>query len=142
MTNLTTKWMLAAAAIALAAGSAAAETYKAEIPFAFRAAGAAMQPGTYVVSIGQSNQRPIPVLRSLDSGSAVLLPNYVFEDATGRVSPKGGSKLVFQCGGGSCVLHELSKPGGTETYQFLGPKPARGDDSHIAEITLTSVKAN
>ncbi len=49
MKKLTTKLMIAAAALVVAAGAASAQTMKAEIPFAFRAGDKVMAAGTYRV---------------------------------------------------------------------------------------------
>ena len=45
MKNFTMNMTLAVAALTLAAGTASAQTVKAEIPFAFRVGGQIMQPG-------------------------------------------------------------------------------------------------
>ena len=49
MKQLTTN-LMAAAVVALAAGSASAQTLKADIPFTFHVAGVVMTPGPYEIS--------------------------------------------------------------------------------------------
>jgi hypothetical protein len=138
MMNSVTKWMLAVATMAIAAGSASAQTYTAEIPFAFRAGGSMMAPGKYQLSVGGSTSIPTPVLRNLDTNKGILLAAY----PQGAISANGVSKFVFECAEGSCVLRQLWRGDSGNVYKFMGPKPGHGDDARITEITLTSVKAN
>ena len=53
MKSSTIRTMIAAAALAVAAGTASAQTYKAEIPVSFRAADKLMLPGSYEVKVNR-----------------------------------------------------------------------------------------
>ena len=66
MKRLTMNSMLAAAALVLAAGSAPAQTLKADVPFTFQAAGVVMTPGTYEIRNG-SKMAKFVVLRNTDT---------------------------------------------------------------------------
>src|SRR5262249_41578152 len=104
--------------------------------------GAAMQPGSYELTLDKAGSRPIPMLRSLDSSRSILLPNYVAGDAAAGATVRDKSVLRFACAEGPCVLRELQQGGKNGAYQFLGPGPGRGDDAHVAEIALKGVKAD
>src|ERR1019366_1957819 len=74
MKELTTKLMIAAAALMIAAGAASAQAMKVEIPFEFRAGNHVMAPGTYSVDdlrIGTST--PVFRLRNRNTGDSIAL---------------------------------------------------------------------
>lgn len=77
MTSFTTRMtrlMIAAATLVVAAGSASAQSLKAEIPFAFRAGGVVMPAGTYQVKTDNHlGGHPYFEIRSVDGGRSVLL---------------------------------------------------------------------
>src|SRR5258708_35623931 len=58
MTNFTTRMMIAAATLVVAAGGASAQTLKAEIPFTFRAGGVVMEAGKYTVVANHKSGQP------------------------------------------------------------------------------------
>ena len=61
--------LVAAAVVVLAAGSASAQTLKAEIPFTFQAAGAMMTPGTYQILHASNLASRHVVLRNTETAS-------------------------------------------------------------------------
>jgi len=104
MKKLTTKVMIATAALVVAAGVASAQTMTAQIPFEFRAGNQVMAPGTYQVD-NLNTQTGIPIYRLLDVNSHRSIALL----AQARVDPEkgwaaGNPKLLFACTSGSCVL--------------------------------------
>lgn len=140
MNSLTMRCMIAAAALAVAAGSAMAQTLKAEIPFTFRAAGAAMGPGTYVLTTDTSSGHTRFLMRNSDTHKGIILVQYTVGDATKAQRAAGVSKLSFECWGlDNCELRELYRDGDRGAYRFRGPK--RHEEGRIAEIALTGAKS-
>ena len=81
MKRLTTNLMIAAAAIAAVAGSASAQTLKADIPFTFHAGGTVLPAGTYQIKVNSPNGAPIFVLRNADTGKASMVGERASGDA-------------------------------------------------------------
>jgi hypothetical protein len=127
MTRLTTKLMIAAAAL-VAAGAASAQTMKADIPFAFRAGGKAMAAGTYHVDFG--NLGGTVVIRGWNKSGVMALPTARKEAA------ESTPKLVFQCGRGTCSLLQIwpgySKPG----LEFRTPKLDPREQASLVVVPL------
>jgi len=71
MTNFTKTLMLAAAACTIAAGSAAAQTYQAEIPFTFRAGSATLAPGRYAITVSHLTVGKFLVVREMDTHKSI-----------------------------------------------------------------------
>jgi hypothetical protein len=133
MTNFTTKCMLAVAACTIAAGSAAAQTYKAQIPFTFQAAGKVMAPGAYEV---RAMNRFIE-LRNMETFASIrLLP----AAQTGERKKEGAPvKVTFACAGTRCALDSMWVGGAVGAYRFHRPKD---EDTRLAAIEMTRVKAD
>jgi hypothetical protein len=127
--------MFAAATLVAVAGSASAQSMKAEIPFAFRAGAVLMQPGTYDVVARQGMSSMLFQLQNRDTHESVVL----FREGT-RDVPKaaaGVRKLAFLCAAGDCVLSELWT-GGEASSVFSAPKNKSGDPVRIAEVRMTT----
>jgi hypothetical protein len=132
--------MIAAAALAAVAGSAAAQTYKAEIPFAVRVGNKVMQPGAYIISTHKN-----------DASAAFTLYNADTKMYQGLVATRNGhvSKawqagvpvLVFECVSGECGLRELWDGTGGSAFQFPRSRRSVGE-ARIAMVALTPVKAD
>jgi len=141
MKTLTTNLMIATAALAAVAGSASAQSLKAEIPFTFRAGNAVMAPGEYRVNVSSTAGRSLVTLYNLDNRKSAMIVNFTVDKASPREIASGASKLAFDCAGRDCVLRNLWRDGDGVAYRFLGPKP-HGDDVHTAQIALTPAKAD
>jgi len=137
MKTSTSRLMIAAAALAVASGSAMAQSLKADIPFSFRAANANLAAGTYVITTNYSSGRSTLIVHSADTGAGGILAQYVL---AGSASKSGMAKLTFECAGRDCVLRELSKGDGSDALVFPARQP-QGDDRRIAVIALTTLKA-
>jgi hypothetical protein len=116
MKTLTTNLMIAAAALAVAAGTASAQTIKADVPFAFQSGRTAMPAGTYTVSMDSA--RGIVNIHSGDGAAHVALLT------TSRIGEGKDSdpKLVFSCVAGSCTLSQAWSGQQGVNYSFATPK--------------------
>jgi hypothetical protein len=140
MKHLTMSSMFAAAAVVLAAGSASAQTLKADVPFTFQAAGVVMTPGTYEIRHA-SKTANLVVLRNTDTKNSVLMV-YSSADASKEVKSRGTPALGFECSGARCAIREMWTASGIASYRFRGPKLAADGDTRMAMIPLTAVKAD
>ena len=141
MKRYTTTLMFAAAALAVAAGSASAQTLKAEIPFAFRAGGVLMAPGTYTVTPQHSAGSTAYMLANKETGNGVILAHYVSADASKAWRGAGSPKLGFECAGTHCALRTLWNGTDRSAHNFLGPKPTGDEPTRMAEVRLTPLKS-
>jgi hypothetical protein len=130
MKNLTTKLTIAAAVMAVAAGAAAAQTMKADVPFAFRTASGTFEAGTYTVSV-DNNQRMV-----LLEGTGRTKGAWVMPLAALTADKQSAAKLVFSCGADRCTLVQVwSGPNGA-AYQFARPKTDRDDEASLVAIAV------
>ena len=129
MTRLTTKLMIAAAAL-VAAGAASAQTMKADIPFAFQASGKVMAAGTYYVDFLRGTGGTVTI-RSLHHG-AVLAKPITHKDGTVEAP-----KLVFACGRGTCSLSQAWPGYSGSGLVFDTPKV---DPREQASLTVISMR--
>jgi len=121
MKTLTTNLMIAAAALAVAAGTASAQAMKADVPFAFQTGRATLPAGTYQISMDAG--RAIVSIQNGDRTAHVyLLP-------TSRVGETKVSdpKLVFSCVAGHCALSEAWSGQAGVNYSFAAPKVSHKD---------------
>jgi len=133
--------VIAAAALAATAGVAAAQTYKAEIPLAFRAGDKLMRPGAYdvKVSLSATGAAHVTVKNTEDHTTVLLMPSYG-KDAPKRWVEAGKPVFSFECADGNCVLRTLWTGSGIETYRFPGSITPRSD-KQMAELLVTLVKS-
>ncbi len=138
MKSSTMRLTIAAAALAVAAGTASAQIYKAEIPVTFRAGGAMMLPGAYEVRV-QSGNAGIPqvFVRNLDDykQQVVLIPT-PGNDAPKAWRDAGKPVFAFECAEGRCVLRNLWTATGIATYSFPGSLTPHGDNK-VALLLVT-----
>ncbi len=131
--------MMAAAAMAIAAGSASAQTMKADIPFTFRVAGAVMQPGTYHVQAAQNVSARYMILRNAETGASTPVL-YAFDVPSKETEARGKAMVQFDCAGTTCVLRGLWKGAGFPMYRIAGPRLGR--DAQTAQVFMTVVKTD
>ena len=135
MRKLTMNLMVAVAALVSAGGVASAQSMKAEVPFRFQAAGAWLEPGTYMVEqLAGSSSIGIYRLRNTDNGGAVLAVSLSRLD-TGRSYP-GLGKVVFECAAGRCALIQLWDGAREVAYQFGHPKRSKIEAMSAAVIEI------
>ncbi|HKE26473.1 MAG TPA: hypothetical protein VKB88_29165 [Bryobacteraceae bacterium] len=141
MKSSTMRMMIAAAALAVAAGVASAQTYKAEIPLAFRAGNKVMQPGAYDVrvSLGATGIASVTI-QNRDANSTVLLVPTYGSDAPKRWREAGKPVFAFECAEGQCMLRTFWTGTDLPTYKFPG-HIAPKSDKEVAELLVTLVKS-
>src|SRR5947209_728155 len=109
----------AAVSMLAAAGTASAQTLKAEIPFSFQAAGARMHPGAYSVRLKSGGSGTIVQIMNEDEGRSVMtLPRSV---NTPWNADRTSVVLSFACTNGNCELSSLRNDTGS-VYSFTTGK--------------------
>jgi hypothetical protein len=130
MKSMTTKFMIAAAALTIASGVASAQQYHADIPFAFRAGSKVMAPGHY--KIGVENGRAYVVVSNTELKANSLL---ITSPGT-RSAADSKPTLAFACDGGRCKLASLSVGGGHTSMNFASPHASRNEIAAATETRL------
>ncbi|SPE35415.1 conserved exported hypothetical protein [Candidatus Sulfopaludibacter sp. SbA3] len=126
MNTSTMRLIMAAAALVVAAGSASAQTLKAEIPMSFHAAGKVLPAGSYEIRQLQTAGGAYVVVRSLATYNSVVLPQGVKGDAPKAWRADGSPRLAFECLGSTCSLQRMWNGRDEYAYKFPTPK-AHGD---------------
>jgi len=140
MKNSTMRMMVAAAALTVAAGVVSAQTYKAEVPLAFRAGDKLMQPGAYNVQVTLTSGIAHVMVRNEDNGAtAILVPTYG-SDAPKAWRAAGKPVFAFECIDDHCMLRTLWSGSDLATYRFPGKIGTRSD-KQVAEVLVTLVKS-
>jgi hypothetical protein len=142
MKKLTTKLMIATAALVVVAGavSAQTQTMKASIPFEFRAGNRVMAAGTYrIENLSPRIGSPLFRLLNVESGGSIaVLPQAPVDPKEGWTA--GNAKLLFACAGGNCALTELWSGSGRYAYKFYGPKLGKNETAVLREIPMQPAK--
>ena len=137
MKKLTTRLMIAAAALVVVAGVASAQTMTASIPFEFRAGNRVMEPGTYWVGDLQTlSGAPIYRILNQESHKTVVLMPQAPVDREKAWEASGQAKLVFACTSGSCALAEIYTGSGSHAYTFSHPKLGKNEDAYLRVIPM------
>jgi hypothetical protein len=142
MTNFTTRMMIAAATLVVAAGSASAQNLKAEIPFTFRAGGVVMAAGKYDVSADQKNGHPTYRLWSETEHRSILLLAGASRDPQKSWVAGGNPVLAFECGVSHCALSGIWVGYGTPAYTFPRPKLGRDEPTRTAVVVMLPGKGD
>jgi hypothetical protein len=134
MKSLTTKLMIAAAAL-VAASAASAQVLKADIPFAFQAGGKVLEAGTYRLDLhGPSGML---LIENTHHGAAAVMAM-----PTSHIQGNDESaKLVFQCTHGSCTLVQAWAGYNASGLQFNAPKVDRREQASLTVVRLYSAAA-
>ena len=132
MKSLMSKMLVAAAAVAVCAGTASAQRMKSEIPFSFKTSGAVMPAGEYQVELAKSNAG-IPIFRLLNTDAnrpVLVVASSKYADSWKSYSD---AKLVFRCGAEGCALTQIWT--GTEhgAYDVPTPKSLR-TEARLIEV--------
>jgi len=139
MKNLTMRWMIVAAALAAAAGSAAAQTYTAEIPMSFRAGEKTMSAGSYEFRVSYTTGQARVQLRNTATSDSVLLLPMAGHDAPVGWRKIGNPMVSFACGR-TCALKELWTARDVTTIKFPALKLPKTETAH--EVTFSLVKTD
>jgi hypothetical protein len=141
MKTLTMHSMFAVAALAAAAGSASAQTYKAEIPMAFQAGGKLMTPGTYSFSVQMNaSGHDILTVASRDFKQVARVVPIPGSDAPKAWRVEGNPKIAFECVESKCSLTKLWNGRDTSAYQFYSPKLTKVEHERLAVVTFGLTK--
>ena len=142
MTSFTTRMMVRAAMLVVAAGAASAQTMKAEIPFTFRAGDRVMAAGTYQVTELNRQSGP-PVFRVADMGGrhAILLMPNALRDTEKGWEAAGKALLAFDCGGSRCALAAVWRGYPSPAYSFKRQKLGRDEPARFTMISMRPDKA-
>jgi hypothetical protein len=141
MKNTWMNTMIAAAALAVAAGStASAQTFRAEVPMAFQIAGKTMEAGSYDVRVANGDH--LVVVRNRATHESALVAKGAQADAPKAWVDAGEPMIAFECANGSCSLRKLWV-GASSAYVFPGPKAPSGNvvASRTEVVTLALVRA-
>jgi hypothetical protein len=143
MKNLTMRSMIAVAALAVAAGSASAQTYKAEIPMSFRAGSQQLAAGNYdFVFHGGSSGHEFVAVRTADGYAAVILLPSPGSDVPKAWQKDGKPKISFNCLGRTCTLAQLWDGRDVSVYAFPAPKLPKAERERLAVVTVGLTRAD
>jgi hypothetical protein len=143
MKNLTNKMTIVAAAFLAVASAASAQSMEAKIPFAFRAAGKVMAPGTYHVRMQtQPSGYPLLTISSHESGQSILAVAFGNGNPKAAWKATGDAVLSFECGNSRCALRQVWMGAGTsQVYRFATPNLGSDEPRHVAEISMRPLTA-
>jgi hypothetical protein len=141
MKSMTTQLMMTAAALAIATAVAPAQTFKAEIPFAFQAGGKTMAPGTYLVRADYAKSKMVTFANS-DSRKSMMVLSGPATDPAKAWTAKGDPVLSFECGVGRCALARLWTGSVEPVMTFPHPAPGRNEHASYTEIRLTKTNGD
>ncbi len=136
-----TRWMIAAAAVAAAAGSASAQTYVAEIPLSFHVQNKLMVPGTYRVHIARAGSAEVLELYNTDVRTTGILLAVRKADAPKAWRDTGRPVVSFECNGGVCALNGLWDGTSEIAYSFPSLKLPSGD-KRMSQVNVPLTKAD
>jgi len=134
-----TRFMIAAAALAVAASGASAQEFKAEVPLSFHVGSKLMEPGAYHIRLSMGTH--ILELYNADTHASAVLMSGVRGDAPAAVRAAGNPAIMFECREGICALTSLWDGSSQAEYRFPGLKRA-GGESRAKVVTVTLAKAD
>lgn len=138
MTNFTKSMMVAVAALAVA-GTASAQTLRADIPYAFRVGEKLMQPGVYEISALMKN---VPVYRfmNINLRDSAVAPANVAHDPARAWKADSKPRVAFECGASECSVSEVwdGQPG-SYAHRFPSAR-SRSESTRIAVIVAEPVR--
>jgi hypothetical protein len=138
MKSMTTKLMITAAALAIATGVAAAQQYRADIPFAFRAGAKMMAPGNYTIHVSDGGKW-ITVADTTHANNAILLTHHQSD------APKGAEPvptLTFVCESSRCALAKVWTGANVPAMSFYQPRSGKDDLVSATEIRLVKMNGD
>ena len=138
MKRMTSSLMMAVTALTITAGAANAQSYRAEIPFAFSAGGKLMAPGIYQVKIETVHR--LAIFSNFDAKQTVVAMS-PSQDTPGKAMLAKGEPIVsFECGVGRCALTRLWSGAAEPVLTF----PARGigREEHALVTDIRLVRAS
>ena len=125
-------WMIAAAALAAAAGGASAQTLKAEVPYTFRVGKATMPPGSYDIMIGQNGVVSFSNREAKRSATVIAEAS---EDPKKEWLKSGEPRMALECAENVCAIARLWAADDNPAIRFHGLKT--NAEMHMAFVPLT-----
>jgi hypothetical protein len=143
MRTLTTHIMFVAAALAAVAGSASAQTYKADIPMSFQVANKTMAAGSYEVRtlIANAGNR-VFAIRNTATDSTAAVVSYPGVDTPKAWETKGDPVLSFTCLGNNCALRRVWDGKSATTYEIPFKKLRPVETERLSQIVIGLTKAD
>jgi hypothetical protein len=132
-----TRWMIAAAALAVVAGSATAQTYTTEIPMSFRVGNTMMLPGSYQIRIDPRDATKVVYVHNLKTHEMVVTSPGVKEDAPKGWVEHARPALGFECAGRTCALSRMWNGQDRFAYKFSVRRLPAGEESTTAVVLKT-----
>jgi hypothetical protein len=131
------KLTMTVAALAIATGVAGAQTFRADVPFAFQVGGKVMPAGEYRLQINKG-YHTVTVANYDAKQTAMVMSNGAtyLTHAEANTAPT----LTFACGTGRCALARLSTGSAEPALTF--PTPKLGPDEHATLTEIRLVKVN
>ena len=143
MKNLTTRMMIAAAALVAAASVASAQTMEANVPFAFRADGRVLAAGTYRVQVLRTESGNVLVaISGLNKDRLVFTTSMADGQAKDAWKSADKPMLSFRCGVSRCALTDVWIGGDTPQYRVPAPSLGKDEPVRTAEIAMHTVKGD
>jgi len=136
-----TRWMIAAAALAAAAGSASAQTYNAEIPLSFHVGDKLMVPGSYKFRLSTTSSVGVIQIYNVDARTSALMLTGVRRDAPKAWREAGNPVITFECSAGDCAPSGLWTGADPFAYALPGLKLRRGEP-RAEVVTVRLAKAD
>ncbi|MGO9262849.1 MAG: hypothetical protein ACLQU1_42205 [Bryobacteraceae bacterium] len=142
MKTLTMRSTIAVTALVVAAGSASAQTYKADIPMSFLAGNTPMAAGSYDFQVvTRSGHANILVYKADGSATAMLLP-FQGSDAPKAWQKERNPKISFNCLGRTCTLGLLWNGRDVFVYEFPARKLPPAEAERLAVVTVGLTRAD
>jgi hypothetical protein len=138
MKSLTTRLLIAAAALAVATGAASAQTMKADVPFAFRAGDKVLPAGEYRVEVTGANR--MVILSNFKQKQSAILIAINAGTAPKDWRTSGAAVMSFECGIGRCALTQLWSGYDSPALSLPHGKATGGE--HAALTLIRLVRAN
>ena len=139
MKHSTMNWMIAAAALVVAAGSASAQTFNAEIPMAFRVGEKVMAPGPYQIRVATGGNVQVFVY-GLETHSSAIVLSGPQADAPKDWRREGQPKIAFECAGNTCSMRQLWDGKNRFAYGFNVHKEPTLEARRMEVVTLAMTK--
>ncbi len=131
--------MIAAAALLVAAGSASAQTYKADVPVTFHVGNKLMPAGPYDVRLTNNSA----VIRNRITGNVALVVSAIKADPPKNWIASGDPRISFECTDSVCSLGKVWNGADSFAYLFSTPKAPAGDlvaRTHVITLSMIHVR--
>jgi hypothetical protein len=133
------RWMIATAALVVAAGSASAQTFKAEIPMSFRVGNALMTPGTYDIKLSDGGAKYF-LVRNRETSEGAMVLTGAQQDAPKAWVKDGAPRMSFTCGSKTCTLSTVWTGQDAFAYRVHPSESNNVEARSATTVTLAMVR--